>query len=60
MWDKEDNKLQKDALRFFQDIPDDTLVYLALYDWGSLEMLCLVLALDLQEIPKPNNKWANQ
>ena len=36
------------AVEFFNDMPDDLLIKLALYDWESLERICLALTLDTQ------------
>ena len=36
------------ALEFFQTIPDDILVKIAMYDWEALERLCVALTLDVQ------------
>ena len=33
---------------FFNEMPDDLLVKLALKDWESLERICMVLTLDAQ------------
>ena len=41
---------KKNAMHFFQNISDDLLAQLALYDWSSLELLCFALTLDVQEI----------
>ena len=36
------------AVEFFNDMSDDLLIKLALYDWESLERICLALTLDTQ------------
>jgi hypothetical protein len=42
------NKLS--ALSFFDSIPDDVLVNIAVNDWEALERLCMALTLDIQII----------
>jgi len=41
-------KLKGGAIEFFQNIPDEVLVKIAMYDWESLERLCAALTLDVQ------------
>ena len=41
-------KISGGALEFFESLPDDILVKIALYDWEALERLCNALTLDLQ------------
>ena len=36
------------VVEFFNEMPDDLLVKLALKDWESLERICMVLTLDAQ------------
>ena len=33
---------------FFDSIPDDVLINIAMDDWGALKRLCIALTLDLQ------------
>jgi len=41
-------KLNGSALEFFQSMPDDILMQIALHDRESLERLCVALTLDVQ------------
>ena len=41
-------KIDGSAIEFFKSIPDDVLVKIALYDWDSLERMCVALTLDIQ------------
>ena len=41
-------KLDGSALEFFQSMPDDILMQIALHDRESLERLCVALTLDVQ------------
>lgn len=41
-------KIKGGASEFFQTIPDDLLLQIAIHDWESLERLCVALTLDLQ------------
>lgn len=36
------------AIEFFQTIPDEVLVKIAIHDWDVLERLCVALTLDIQ------------
>jgi hypothetical protein len=45
-------KIEGGVLEFFQTIPDDTLVQVAINDWKSLERLCFALTLDIQLLKK--------
>jgi len=36
------------VVEFFNEMPEDLLVKLALKDWESLERICMVLTLDAQ------------
>jgi hypothetical protein len=38
------------ANEFFETIPDDLLISMALHDWSSLKKICIALTLDLQLI----------
>lgn len=40
--------IKKGVFEFFQTIPDDVLMQIAINDWESLERLCLALTLDIQ------------
>jgi hypothetical protein len=39
---------------FFDSIPDDVLINIALDDWGALKRLCIALTLDLQLVKEQN------
>jgi len=41
-------KIKGSSMEFFESIPDDVLLKIALYDWESLERICMVLTLDTQ------------
>jgi len=41
-------KIDGSAIEFFESIPNDVLVKIALYDWDSLERMCVALTLDIQ------------
>jgi hypothetical protein len=41
-------KIKGGASEFFQTLPDDLLLQIAMYDWESLEKLCIALTLDIQ------------
>ena len=41
-------KINGSALEFFQSMPDDILIQIALNDRESLERLCVALTLDIQ------------
>lgn len=41
-------KIDGSAIEFFESIPNDVLVKIALYDWESLERMCVALTLDMQ------------
>ena len=41
-------KIKNSASDFFDDMPDELLVKLAIYDWESLERICMALTLDVQ------------
>lgn len=43
-------KINGGAIEFFQSIPDDLLVEIAINDRGALERLCVALTLDIQLI----------
>jgi hypothetical protein len=43
-------KLDGGALEFFQSLPDDLMVQIAINDWDALERLCIALSLDIQLI----------
>lgn len=38
------------VMSFFDSIPDDVLIQIAMNDWESLERLCIALTLDIQLI----------
>jgi hypothetical protein len=41
-------KIKGSAFEFFQTIPDELLMKIAINDWESLERLCLALTVDIQ------------
>jgi hypothetical protein len=41
---------------FFSTIPDELLIKMALYDWGSLKKVCMALTLDLHLIEEHERK----
>ena len=41
-------KIKDSSTEFFDNFPDDMLIKLALYDWKSLEKICMALTLDTQ------------
>jgi len=41
-------KIKNSSSDFFDDMPDELLVKLAIYDWESLERICMALTLDVQ------------
>ena len=45
---KTSNQQKQGVFKFFQTIPDDILIQIAINDWGSLEILCFALTLDIQ------------
>lgn len=51
------------ALEFFLSIPDDLLTQIAIYDWESLEKLCMALSIDLQLLREGHDEsfsnWGN-
>lgn len=51
------------AVEFFLSIPDDLLVEIAMYDWESLEKLCMALSVDLQllkeELNESSSNWGD-
>ena len=38
------------AVSFFDSIPDDVLIQIAMNDWEALNRLCMALTLDIQLI----------
>ena len=49
-------KINGGALEFFQSLPDDILIKIAMYDWEALERLCVALTLDLQMLREEYEK----
>jgi len=43
-------KNKMSTISFFDSIPDDVLIQIAMNDWESLERLCIALTLDIQLI----------
>jgi hypothetical protein len=41
---------------FFSTIPDELLIKMALYDWGSLKKVCMALTLDIHLIEEYERK----
>jgi len=52
-------KINGGALEFFESLPDDILVKIAMYDWEALERLCSALTLDL-ELLKQEQKYFDE
>ena len=38
------------TIEFFQSLPDDLMVQIAINDWEALESLCIALTLDYQMV----------
>jgi hypothetical protein len=51
--------MSQSAIEFFKSIPNDVLIEIALYDWNSLEVLCVGYTLDLQ-LSKKNESSNNR
>ena len=49
-------KINGSALEFFQSMPDDILMQIALNDRESLERLCVALTLDIQLMNEDANR----
>jgi len=49
-------KINGGALEFFQSLPDDILIKIAMYDWEALERLCVALTLDIQMLREEYEK----
>lgn len=49
-------KSKDPAIEFFDSIPDQLLIKLAMYDWMSLYKICTILALDLQLLEEEFDK----
>jgi hypothetical protein len=43
-------KTKMSAVSFFDSIPDDVLIQIAMNDWEALNRLCMALTLDIQLI----------
>jgi hypothetical protein len=43
-------KTKMSAISFFDSIPDDVLIQIAMNDWEALNRLCMALTLDIQLI----------
>ena len=41
-------RIDGNTIDFFESIPDDILLKIALYDWEALERLCSALTIDMQ------------
>ena len=39
---------------FFDSIPDDVLINIAMDDWGALKRLCIALTLDIKLVKEEN------
>lgn len=53
-------KTKMNALSFFDSIPDDVLIQIAINDWESLNRLCMALTLDIQLIKEEiENSYEN-
>jgi hypothetical protein len=44
------------ADEFFETIPDELLIKMALHDWPSLRKVCIALTLDLQLIEEQEER----
>jgi len=40
--------MESNVLKYFNKIPDSTLLMMAMYSWDDLEELCTLLTLDLE------------
>lgn len=49
-------KIKGSSIDFFQSIPDEVLIKIAMYDWESLERLCVALTLDVQLLQESIDK----
>ena len=49
-------KLKDPAVEFFDSMPDQLLIKLAMYDWISLYKICTALALDLQLLKEESER----
>ena len=49
-------RTQHIADAFFETIPDDLLINMALHDWVSLKKICIALTLDLQLIEETEER----
>ena len=53
-------KTKMSVMSFFDSIPDDVLIQIAMNDWESLERLCIALTLDIQLIKEEvENSYEN-
>lgn len=43
-------KIDGNSIEFFQSLPDDLMVQIAINDWEALERLCVALTLDYQMV----------
>jgi hypothetical protein len=48
--------VQHIADEFFETIPDELLIKMALHDWASLKKICIALTLDLQMIKEQEER----
>ena len=53
-------KIDGGAFDFFESIPDDLLVEIALHDREALERLCIALTLDIQLMMEQTKKVKNK
>lgn len=49
-------KTQHIADKFFETLPDDLLINMAIHDWASLKKICIALTLDLQLIEEQEER----
>ena len=49
-------KSKDPAIEFFDSIPDQLLMKLAMYDWISLYKICISLSLDLQLLKEESER----
>lgn len=53
-------KIDGNSIEFFQSLPDDLMVQIAINDWGALEHLCIALTLDYQMVTEYYEKKSSK
>jgi len=48
------------SIEFFQSLPDDLMVQIAVNDWEALESLCIALTLDYQLVTEYYEKKSSK